>query len=77
MGDIPQVEQQLQAAAKTILVMPMDGVEPPPAFSGLTKAANLVTAKNPREYQGTHRNSQKLLLFLRKKASDFLNLLRG
>jgi hypothetical protein len=33
MCDMPQAEQPLQAAAKTVLIMPRDGVEPPtPAF---------------------------------------------
>ena len=64
MCDVPQAEQPPQTAAKTASENPLDGVEPPTAFSGLVKAANSVIAKNPREDEGTLRNAQELLLFL-------------
>lgn len=50
MCDVPHSEQPLQAAAKTVLVVPMDEAEPStPAFSGLAKAAKSMVLKNGRE----------------------------
>src|SRR5207249_360138 len=66
------------AAPRTGDTMPPDGVEPPtPAFSGLAKSAKSVISSSAKECKGTPGNAQEPLLFLRNKAREFINLLRG
>jgi len=46
-------------------MVPRDGVEPPPpAFSGLAKAAKWMISKKTLEYKGTLRNLKEPLMFL-------------